>query len=48
MVFFVGLIDIIVVSILMKNLCYTPRNLTKKIKLHQILKNREQIEPEKN
>jgi len=34
MICFVGIIGIIVVSILMKNLCSDWKNLTKKIKLH--------------
>jgi len=43
MVSFVGVIDIILVSILMKNPCCTSRNLTKMIKLHQFLKSWNQI-----
>jgi len=39
MVCFVNVIDIILVSILMKNSCHASRNLTKKIQLHQFLKN---------
>jgi len=38
MIFFVGVIDIILVSILMKNSLFASRNLTKKIKLHIFLK----------
>jgi len=47
MVFVVGVIDIILMSILMKNHCFVSRNLTKKIKLHQFLKNWDQIESKK-
>jgi len=39
MVYFVGLMGIILVLILMKNFYSASRNLTKKIKLHQFLKN---------
>jgi len=45
--FFVSIIDIILVSILMKNPCSDLRNLTKMIKLHQFLKDRDQIETKK-
>ena len=34
-------------SVLMKNFCSTLRNLTKNIKLHQFLKNQNQIETKK-
>jgi len=48
MISFVGVIDIILVSILMKNYCSASRNLTERIKLHQFLKNRNQIKTKKN
>jgi len=38
MICFVSVTDIILVSILMKNTCFTSKNLTKMIKLHQFLK----------
>jgi len=47
MVSFVGVIDIILVSILMKKICSASRNLTKRIKLHQFLKSWDQIETKK-
>jgi len=44
---FVDVIDIISVSNLMKNPYFTPKNLTKMIKLHQFFKNRDQFETRK-
>jgi len=38
MICFIGVINIILMSILMKNSYSASRNLTKKIKLHQFLK----------
>jgi len=43
MVFFVGVINMIFMSILMKFFCSASKNLTKKIKLHQFLKYQDQI-----
>jgi len=48
MICFVGVINIILVSILMKNLGFALRNLTKMTKLLQFFKNRDQIETKKN
>jgi len=47
MVCFVGVIDIILMSILMKKFCSASKSLTKNIKLHQFLKNRDQIDIKK-
>jgi len=44
MIFFFNVIDKILMSILMKNPCFVSRNLTKRIKLHQILEDWDQIE----
>jgi len=48
MIFFVDVIDIILVSILMKNSYFASKNLTKRIKLHQFLKKLDQFETKNN
>jgi len=48
LVSFVGVIDIILVLILIKISCSTLRNLTKIIKLHQLLENHDRIDTKIN
>jgi len=43
-IFYVDVIDIILLSILMKNSCFASRNLMRKIKFYQFLKNWDQFE----